>query len=339
MILFSRQEMNELVSAEPLSTARTKQVFAMLVQGEVHPTQAAAIVAALRVRGERSAELVGAAEALLESATAFPPAPCDSLDIVGTGGDGQNTLNLSTLAAITAAACGVPVTKHGNRSITSLTGSFDLLAQLGLVVELDPVSSARCLKRCGLCFLYAPLYHPGLRHLAELRKGLNLRTIFNLLGPLVNPARPRYMLLGVAQPELLRPVAEALRGLGCHRAAVVHGSGTDEVATHGPTQTVWLESNQLHHDLLMPENFGFSGGDLSALVCRSADECLERSRRILRGDGTPEENSAIAANVAVALRVYRNSENLKPLVSEAQDCLKSGRAGRLLERYRQESNL
>lgn len=330
MTPLDRDAMNRLLSGRSLEREVVRALFGRLVRGELDEIQAAAIVAALKVRGESAEELVGAAEALLEAAVPFPGAPVAAIDLVGTGGDGMNTLNISTLAAITTAALGVPVAKHGNRSITSLSGSFDLLQRLGVDLHAGPEKSALQLRVAGLCFLLAPDYHVGLRHAGDLRRRLNARTIFNLLGPLVNPARPKAMLLGVALPELLEPMVESLRELGCQSAAVVHGSGLDEVAVHGPTKVRLLENNQIRTLELVPGDFGLELHSLSELTIDSAEEGHKRAERILAGAGSVAENSAIAMNATLAAWVFRKQGDLAHLAATAMQVLKAGQAGEKL---------
>ncbi len=335
MSQLDRDTMNRLLSADPMSRCELKALFGKLVAGELDEIQAAGIVAALKARGERSEELVGAAEALLESAIAFPGAPVSAIDIVGTGGDGLNTLNISTLAAVTAAAMGVPVAKHGNRSITSLSGSFDLLERLGVEVHASPEQAARQLTEAGLCFLFAPDYHRGLRHAGEMRRRLNARTIFNLLGPLVNPARPRAMLLGVARSELLLPLAEALRELGCTSAAVVHGGGLDEVAVHSDTEVVWLGDGELQRSVLQPEDFGVAACRLQELTADTAEASHLRAERVLAGGGTSAENSAVAVNAALAARVFHGTGELREWTNQALQVLRSGAGRQQLQRLQE----
>jgi anthranilate phosphoribosyltransferase len=327
MTPLDRETMTRLLSGTPLDRMAIKSLFGQLIRGELDEVQAAGIVTALKVRGERTDELVGAAEALLEAAVSFPGAPVEAIDLVGTGGDGMNTLNISTLAAITTAAMGVPVAKHGNRSITSISGSFDLLQRLGVGFRADPERSARQLRDVGLCFLLAPDYHVGLKHAGDLRRRLNVRTIFNLLGPLVNPARPRSMLLGVALPELLDPMAESLRELGCRSAAVVHGTGLDEVAVHGPTQVRVLEAGELRTLELSPRDFGVETHSLGELTIDSAEAGHERAVRILAGKGGVAENSAIAVNAALAVWLFRGQGSLSQWSNQALQVLSSGQAG------------
>lgn len=336
MSQFERQKMNQLLSAEPLDRVTIRELFGRFVRGDFDEIQAAAIVAAMKARGERSEELVGAAEGLLDSAVPFPGAPVNAIDLVGTGGDGLNTLNLSTLAALTAAAMGVPVAKHGNRSITSLAGSFDLLQNLGINPHASPERASELLGRVGICFLFAPDYHGGLRHVGELRRRLNARTIFNLLGPLINPARPRAILLGVASQELLLKMSQSLIQLNCQTAAVVHGGGLDEVAPHTETSVVRIESGVIRETTLRPADFGFQPCRLEQLTCRSVEETFERAKRILAGAGSEAENAAVAMNAGLAAQVFHGRGELPDWSAQALAALRSGQVERLVERYREQ---
>ena len=335
MSQLDRQMMNQLLSCQPLERETIRQLFGQFVRGEFDEIQAAAIVAAMKARGEHSEELVGAAEGLLESAVPFPGAPVDAIDVVGTGGDGLNTLNISTLAALTVASLGVPVAKHGNRSITSLSGSFDLLQRLGLNLNASPEKASELLKRVGICFLFAPNYHGGLRHVGDLRRRMNARTIFNLLGPLVNPARPRATLLGVASNDLLRTMSESLMKLNCQTAAVVHGGGLDEVAPHAETRVVMVESGAIRETILRPEDFGFKSCRLDELTCRSVEESHERAERILAGAGSDAENAAVAMNAGLAAKVFHGQGELREWSERAVTALRAGEVQRLVQRYRE----
>ncbi len=314
----------QLVGGKAWSVEQSRAFFSRLVRGEVDPFVLAGVVSTLKLRGETVPELTGAAEALLDSATPFDRPDHDFADVVGTGGDGHNTINLSTIAAFVAAACGCPIIKHGNRSITSCSGSFDLLEALGIPLDATPQESRQVFDRTGICFLFAPLYHPGMRHAVVVRKALKFRTIFNLLGPLVNPARPAKMLLGVADPVLLKPMAEVLIGLGCRSALVVHGSGVDEVAVHGDTQFVQVEGESITGYNLSPTDFGSRTFNLEELTCGDAAESHRRSLGVLEGRGSEAENSAVCLNVAMVLRLFGKA-GLSENFSAAMDVLKSGK--------------
>lgn len=335
MSQLDRQAMNLLLSSQPLTREMIRHLFGQFVCGEFDEIQAAAIVAAMKARGEQAEELVGAAEGLLEAAVSFPGAPVEAIDIVGTGGDGLNTLNISTLAALTTAAIGVPVAKHGNRSITSLSGSFDLLQRLGLNLNASPEKASELLTCVGICFLFAPNYHGGLRHVGDLRRRMNARTIFNLLGPLVNPARPCATLLGVASNDLLATMSQSLVKLNCKSAAVVHGGGLDEVAPHAETRVVLIESGELRETILRPEDFGFRSYRLDELTCESVEETHQRAERILEGGGSDAENAAVAMNAGLAAKVFRGQGELRDWSERALAALRAGEVQRLIQRYRE----
>lgn len=319
-----------LLDGESLSEQQATEFFQAVVNGQVDDVLLAAAVSAIKVRHQTPGELAGAALALLHSATDFP-APAESfVDIVGTGGDGHNTINLSTIAAITAAASGMKVVKHGNRSISSVSGSFDLLEKLGVNFDVEPAQARVQVDRHGVCFLFAPRYHSGLRHAANVRRTLKARTIFNLLGPLVNPARPPLMLLGVADPGLLVPIATVLCRLGCERACVVHGSGVDEVAIHGPSSIVRVADGDLESLELTPADFGTEEFALEDLVCHDARKSHERSMAVLQGQGSDAENAAVSVNVALMSSLF-GAEDLKNNFALAMDTLVSGKPWELIQ--------
>ena len=208
------QHLNTLYQGQSLSRESTRDAFGQVVRGEVDPIVLASLLTALKIKGETPEEIAGAAEALLAEARDFPRPDYEFCDIVGTGGDGLNTINVSTTSALVAAACGLKVAKHGNRSVSSKSGSSDLLDKMGIKLDMSPAQARRCLDELGICFLFAPQYHAGVRHAMPVRQALKTRTLFNVLGPLINPARPTYQLMGVYAPELVRPIAETLLALG-----------------------------------------------------------------------------------------------------------------------------
>src|SRR5690606_16769473 len=207
--------------------------------------QFAALLAALKTKGETAGELTGAARALLAASTPFNRPDYLFADTCGTGGDHAGTINVSTAATFVSAAAGLPVAKHGNRSVSSMCGSADMLELLGATLDISPAKSRAALDRTGVCFLFAPLYHPGMKHAGPVRQALKIRTIMNVLGPLLNPARPDVQIMGVSEPRLIRPAAETLRALGTKAALVVHGSGLDEIALHGATQAARLKDGAI----------------------------------------------------------------------------------------------
>src|SRR6476646_8143594 len=242
-----------LLDGHDLSRADSQSLFETIVEGRLEQPLMAAAFVALKLRGETADELIGAATALRSAARAFPSPDYLFADSCGTGGDFSGSINVSTAAGIVAAACGLPVVKHGNRSFTSRCGSADVLEALGAKLDVSPPASRQNLDETGFCFLLAPHYHPGIAHAGPVRRALKVRTIMNLLGPCLNPARPGIQLLGVADPKLLRPIAETLRALGVEKALVVHGSVLDEIALHGFTRAISLEAGELQDFEITPE--------------------------------------------------------------------------------------
>jgi len=248
--------LEQLYRGQDLSRETLQQLFDVLLRGEMDPIILSSLLTALKIKGESPAEIAGAASALLAAAKPFPRPDYAFCDIVGTGGDGLHTINVSTLSALVGAECGIKVAKHGNRSVSSKTGSSDLLDKLGVRLDMSPAIARRCLDEENVCFLFAPQYHSGIRHAMPVRNALKTRTIFNVLGPLINPARPSYQLMGVYSAELVRPIAETLQQLGLPRGMVVHGAGLDEIAVHGTTQVADINEGQIREYTLTPEDFG-----------------------------------------------------------------------------------
>src|SRR6476659_1373124 len=270
------EAITRLLDGDDLDRASARGLFSQIVEGSLSEPLMAAAFVALRVKGETSEELIGAAEALRAAARAFPSPDYLFADSCGTGGDFSGSINVSTAAGFVAAACGLPVVKHGNRSFTSKCGSADVLEALGARLDLTPLESREILDRTGFCFLLAPFYHPGIAHAGPVRRAPKVRTIMNLLGPCLNPARPKVQLLGVADPKLLIPIAETLRALGVERALVVHGSGLDEVALHGFTKAVSLVSGSLDDLEITPEQAGLERMPVEAIAGGSPEENARR---------------------------------------------------------------
>ncbi|MDG2014911.1 MAG: anthranilate phosphoribosyltransferase [Pirellulaceae bacterium] len=321
----------DLLAGQRLSEQASRQFFDAVVNGQVEDVLLSAAVAAIKVRNQTPEELAGAALALLDSATPFPRPDYPFADVVGTGGDGQNTINISTITAITAACCDVKIVKHGNRSISSVSGSFDLLEKLGVDLTATPDQLRRQVDDYGISFLFAPQFHAGMRHAGQVRKTLKTRTIFNLLGPLVNPARPPLMLLGVADPTLLHPIAGVLGRLGCEAAFVVHGSGVDEVAVHDKTTVVELRDQKLIEWEVSPADFGCEVWPLSDLVCHEVGESHKRSVAVMEGRGTAAENAAVSVNVAMVLKLFGRDDLKKNFVT-AQEALATGKPKDLINK-------
>jgi anthranilate phosphoribosyltransferase len=293
----------------------------------------AAVFVALRVRGETAEELIGAALALRSAARAFPSPNYLFADSCGTGGDFSGSINVSTAAGLVAAACGLPVVKHGNRSFTSKCGSADVLEALGARLDLTPLESREILDQTGFCFLLAPMYHPGIAHAGPVRRALKVRTIMNLLGPCLNPAGPKVQLLGVADPARLRPIAETLRALGVERALVVHGSGLDEIALHAFTRAVQLEDGELEELEITPEQAGLHRIPAERIVGGTPDENATRLSALLCGHGLAADEAVVALNTGALLTIAGKAGDLRDGVGIALDAIRSGLANRVLRAF------
>ncbi len=327
--------LDTLLTHQPLSQAQAHALFSQVVQGELEPVELAAALTAIKVRGETASEVTGAAQALLDAAAPFPAPDYRVLDCCGTGGDGANTLNISTSAAFVAATAGVKVVKHGNRAVSSQSGSTDVLGALGLPVELAPARARQALDELNLCFLAAPQYHPGIRHAMAVRKALKIRTLFNLVGPLVNPARPSRQLMGVYDQSLLPLIADTLAKLGRERALVVHGSGLDELALHGPTQVFELNGDRQAQYELTPQMLGLGQQGLAAIRGGDAQYNAQRLQALLAGQDQGAYLDAVALNSAALLYLDDKAANLAEGVAFAREVILSGRAGRLLDNLKE----
>jgi anthranilate phosphoribosyltransferase len=322
--------LNRLYAGDSLSETEAKALFTELVSGGLPEPAIAAMLIALRLKGETQAELIGAARALRAADEDFPRPDYLFADSCGTGGDGSASINVSTAVAFTAAAAGLPVAKHGNRSVTSRCGSADVLEQLGAKLDVSAEVSRRALDETGVCFLFAPLYHPGLRHAGPVRRMLGVRTIMNMLGPCVNPAEPKVQLLGVADPALLEPVAATLAALGVERALVVHGSGLDEIALHGETQAVRLKDGAIEPLTLFPEEGGLQRRPVQVLRGGGPEENAERLKMVLMGYGLDAESEVVALNAGALLLTAGIAASLRDGVGRSLDALRSGEAYRRL---------
>ncbi|APF37504.1 anthranilate phosphoribosyltransferase [Chelatococcus daeguensis] len=320
-----------------LSREEARQAFDTLLSGEVTPAQSGAFLMALRVRGETVDEIAGAVEAL-RARMVRVSAPAGAIDIVGTGGDNAGSYNVSTLAAIIAAACGVPVAKHGNRAASSKSGAADVLAALDVKVGLDPAGIERCLAAAGVGFMFAPAHHASMRHVAPVRVELGTRTVFNLIGPLANPAGVRHQLLGVYSESWLQPLVEVLAALGAQRVWAVHGSdGLDEMTTTGPTSVVALEDGRIRRFTVTPEDVGLVRASIADLRGGEAEHNAAALRAVLAGEKTPYRDIAVL-NAAAGLVVAGKAADLKEGVAAAEAALDSGAARATLERLVAASN-
>ena len=325
------QLLEQLYSGHSLSTSESTALFNAVIQGELSNEQIAAMLIALKVRGANTEEITGAVAASLQNAKAFPHPNYSFADIVGTGGDGQNTINISTASAIVAASMGAKVAKHGNRSVSSKSGASDVLTALGVNVNVTPEQARQALDEIGVCFLFAQQYHSGFRHVAPVRAALKTRTIFNILGPLINPARPTYHLLGVYASELVKTYAETAVALEHQHSFIVHGSGLDEVALHGETQVAEIKNGKIEYFTLTPEDFGLKAQSLETLRGGEPQENAQMLTALLQGKGKAEHANAVAANTALLLKLFGH-DDLKQNVQNVLAHLASGKAFETLQK-------
>ncbi len=326
-----------LAAGATLTEAEAEAAFEIIMSGEATPAQIGALLMAMRVRGETVAELTGAVRAMRARMSAVA-APEDAIDVCGTGGDNAGTLNVSTAVALVLAGSGVPVAKHGNRALSSRTGGADVLAALGVIVDVPLDRLPAILRAAGCAFLFAPLHHPSIRHAAGPRVELGTRTIFNLLGPLANPARVRRQLTGVFDPAWTRPMAETLGRLGADRAWVVHGQGLDELTVAGENHVVELQDGVLRAFTLTPEDAGFARAPVAAIQGGDAVFNAAALRALLEGACNPYRDT-VALNTAAALIVAGRARDLRDGVALADRTLASGAALAALERLRRETAL
>lgn len=328
---------NTLCAGRSLTTEESLALFTQVFEGKIDPALLAGILTALKIKGETPEEIEGAARAMVAAAAHFPrPRGVEVGEIVGTGGDGMKTINVSTTTALLAAAAGLKIAKHGNRGVSSPTGASDLLTALGVDIRLTPDESAQLLDATGFCFCFAQLYHPAMRFAGPVRAALKTRTIFNILGPLTNPAHPDYALIGVYSPDLLETVAQTLRLLGVKRAYVVHGSGLDEAAVHGTTEFAELkEDGTIERSTLTPADLGakrlYSIEEIKGGA--PADNALI-TEAILAGKGTEAQQAFVAANLALLLKIGGLAKSLPEAVELARRTMASGKGLEVLNAHR-----
>jgi anthranilate phosphoribosyltransferase len=325
-----REAVIALASPRDLTREEAASVMRAVMAGDATPAQVGAILTALSMKGARSEELAGFAGAMREFAIPFPHGLAGPLvDTCGTGGDESGTFNVSTAAAFVVAGAGLPVVKHGNRSVTSRCGSADVLAALGARLEIPPERMAGVFRSAGIAFLYAPLYHPAMKQVAGIRQELGLRTIFNLLGPLTNPAGARIQLLGVYSPGLIGTMAEVLRLLGAERAMVVHGGGLDEITTTGPTFVAELGEGGIREYTVAPADFGISLSGIEDLRGGDAAENARILREVLAGESGAARD-AVLLNAGAAIFLGGLARSMAGGISLAEESIDTGTAlGRL----------
>ncbi|MBD5560791.1 MAG: anthranilate phosphoribosyltransferase [Clostridia bacterium] len=334
-----REAIMKVVDKQDLTYDEAYTVMNEIMAGETSPTQNAAFLAALSTKSataETIDEISGCAAAMREHATPVDAGDRDILEIVGTGGDGSQSFNISTTAAIVAAAGGVKVAKHGNRAASSRSGTADCLEALGVNIELDPEQSLQLLDEAGMCFFFAQKYHTSMKYVGPIRKELGIRTVFNILGPLTNPAHPKRQLLGVYDPALVEPLAQVLMKLGVERGMVVHGTDhMDEITSSAPTLVCEFGDGLTRTYEITPEEFGLERGSKEDLVGGSPQENAEITWRILSGEDRGPKRTAVLLNAGAALYLADAAPTLAEGIRLAAELIDSGRATAELEKLKQ----
>ena len=323
---------------EDLTTAEAASAMAAIMRGEAAQAQIAGLLVGLSIKGERPTELVGFAQTMRSNAVAITPPPGAVFDTCGTGGDRSGTFNISTASAIVLAACNMRIAKHGNRSVSSQCGSADVLEALGVNIQAAPATVELCLREVGVAFLFAPTFHPAMKHAAQARKDLGVRTAFNLLGPLTNPARPSRQIVGVPRPELTELLARSLSLLGSERAWVVHGAdGLDELSTTGYTKVSESRGDSVQTFYVHPADFGLAKATPESLKGGDAAKNAAIVRSVLNGDAGPQRD-VVLLNAGAALFVAGQAETVKAGIATAAAAIDSGAAREVLKRLVSVSN-
>jgi anthranilate phosphoribosyltransferase len=314
----------QLINGIDLDAITARELMKRILSGAMPPAQVAASLVLLRAKKESATEIAETASFIISEATFIERPNYLFADVVGTGGDGYNTINISTMASLTAASYGLPVAKHGNTSISSRCGSADLLNELGINISLNPKQARKSLDENQWCFLFAPLYHLAFKSIKSLRQELGVKTLFNLIGPLVNPMSPPVMLLGVYDPNLIQPFASALKGLGCKRALIVHGSGLDEIALHGPTTAALLDDTKIENMTITVNELGLKSYGLEEIIGHGVKENTQTCVDILSGRASEAKLSMVALSAGALLWLGGKAGTLKQGVKISLDSLQAG---------------
>lgn len=309
------------------------EAFTPLTVGDYDDVHIAALLATVRTRGETFADVAGAARAFLAAGRPFPVTGEGIMDSAGTGGDGANTINISTAASLTAAAGGVTMIKCGNRSVSSKSGSADVLESLNIPLDLDPERAVRQFEASNFTFLFAPAYNPAIAHVQPVRKSLGVSTLFNTMGPLLSPARPEFQIMGIAQPSMGQIIVETMKDLGRSRALVVHGAGTDEIAVHGETQVWELRDGEIEHYQITPGDLGLATHSLEDLRGGDGAENARHMRATFAGAGPDAHRDAVAATAGAMFYLYGTADTMREGVDRALGMLADGSVAAWLKKH------
>ncbi len=329
---------NPLLQGESLSFEQATSLLDVVFEGDVPEAQIAAFLTAMRVKGPTSSEVAGLAKSLRNHAVKVEPGIENLVDVVGTGGAVVKTFNVSTAAALVAAGAGVYVAKHGNRAITSKCGSADVLAELGVKIDPGPEVVAECIKQAHVGFMFAPMFHPAMKYVQPIRKSLGFRTVFNILGPLANPANVPSLVLGVAEEGLMEMMAEALKVLGAKYAMVVHSDGLDEISTAGVTKIAELKDGRIAHKELNPRDFGIEPADIEKLKVEDAETSARIVKDVLSGRETGSGKDIVVLNASAAIIAGGLAEDFASAIKLAEASIENGSAQDCLEKLIEVSN-
>lgn len=322
-----KEAIAKIVERIDLEEDEMAQVVQKMMNGTATPSQIAAILIGLRMKGEAVSEITGAAKVMMDKATKIRSENPATVDLCGTGGDQQGTFNISTVASFIAVGAGVSVAKHGNRSVSSQVGSADVLEELGVNINLSPRGAERCLNEVGIAFLFAPLYHPAMKGVSQPRKDIGIRTIFNILGPITNPAGVKHKVMGVYSEVLVSPIAKVLRNLGYVRAMVVHGSDSlDEITVTGKTQIAELKDGMVKTYQFDPADLGFKRRRLEELKGGSAKENAQILLSILSGEEREAKREVSVLNAAAAILVAGAASDMKEAIGKAEESIDTRKA-------------
>lgn len=327
-----------LLKGDNLTFEQAKELLDIIFEGQVAEAQIAAFLTAMRIKGPRAAELAGLAKSLRTHAVQVKPDIDNLVDTCGTGGGAVKTFNISTAAAIVAAGAGVYIAKHGNRGITSNCGSADVLAELGVKIDASADIVTECIKQAHIGFMFAPMFHPAMKYVQPIRKSLGFRTVFNILGPLANPAAAQAQVLGVADETLMMIIAEALKLLGTRYVMVVHSNGLDEISTTAVTKIAELKNGQIVNKELNPEDFNIPSANIEQLKVADAKSSARILKDILAGKETGPCKDIVILNAAAAIMAGNSADNFGSAIKLAEISVKDGKALACLEKLIEISN-
>lgn len=327
----------KIIKHQNLNEQEMTECMREIMEGKATPAQIASFITALRMKGETVDEITGAANVMREKCIKIKSESSVVLDTCGTGGDSAGTVNISTISAFVVAGAGIAVAKHGNRSVSSKCGSADVLKELKVNIETKPEVAERCLNEIGITFIFAPLFHPAMKHAIGPRREIGIRTIFNILGPLTNPAGAKYQLLGVYDPSLTDILAHVLQRFGSKHAMVVHGDGLDEITITGTTKVSELKDGKVLNYIIDPEKFGLRKYPLSSIKGGEPTENAKTMLNVLKGEDGPVTDATLL-NAGAAIMIAGVAENIKEGIERAKESIKSGKALEKLNKLIQLTN-